>query len=146
MEKSIRSLQAMFRQGGDNTELFTASFCAAWSCRWGWASAPREDCLSRVETKVGGHDSAERSEKRLSFIRSAEPVFFVWRGKQRLWSGWRLWLEELRRITCHTAILVDVPVLRFEVQAESVMLKGETSTMMPREDVYGVRPTIVFDY
>eukprot|EP00904_Undaria_pinnatifida_P007138 jgi/Undpi1/3554/HiC_scaffold_16.g06926.m1 len=45
--------------------------------KWGWAFAPQEECLLRLKTEVGGHDSAERSENRLSFICSAQPVFFL---------------------------------------------------------------------
>eukprot|EP00903_Cladosiphon_okamuranus_P015601 g14406.t1 len=37
--------------------------------RWGWASAPRKDCLSRVSNELARQGSSERRRKRLSFIR-----------------------------------------------------------------------------
>lgn len=52
--------------------------------RWGWASAPRADCLSRVSNERRGQDSKERREKRLSFIRSAEPSVFCERPEENL--------------------------------------------------------------
>ncbi len=52
--------------------------------RWGWACAPRAECLSRVTNERVEQDSAERKEKRLSFIRSAEPSFFRERPEESL--------------------------------------------------------------
>ncbi|CAM9470807.1 unnamed protein product [Ectocarpus sp. 6 AP-2014] len=51
---------------------------------WGWAWAPRADCLSRVSNERGGHDSSERRQKRLSFIRTAESSFFRERPEESL--------------------------------------------------------------
>eukprot|EP00752_Nemacystus_decipiens_P009637 g8609.t1 len=52
--------------------------------RWGWAFAPRADCLSRVSNEQAGRDSSERREKRISFIRSAEASFFRERPEESL--------------------------------------------------------------
>ncbi|CAM9577633.1 unnamed protein product [Laminaria digitata] len=86
-------LEAFFRPDGEQRRVI-ASLAQTYGTRvrWGWAYAPREDCLSRLANEVGGHDSAERVEKRISFIRSAEPMFFLARPTESLeriagWAG-----------------------------------------------------------
>ena len=75
----------LLERGPRRIERFTFfSFCAAWSRRWGWAFASREDCLLRLANEVGGHDSTDRVEKRISFIHSAEPMFFLARPTESL--------------------------------------------------------------
>ncbi|CAM9100871.1 unnamed protein product [Hapterophycus canaliculatus] len=77
-------VEAFFRP--DGTQRHTIEALArefGVDVRWGWASAPRAECLRRVSNERN-QDSSERREKRLSFIRSAEPAFFEERREESL--------------------------------------------------------------
>ncbi|CAM9156750.1 unnamed protein product [Scytosiphon promiscuus] len=78
-------LEAFFRPDGTQRQAIEAlARDFGVEVRWGWASAPRAECLSRVTKERNGQDSSQRREKRISFIRSVDGVFFQERRDESL--------------------------------------------------------------